>query len=152
DDLVVDAERESNALDAWQRANLREISRRRKHAAALPGSLVEAESRACSECEVVWRDARSRNDFAAVLPLLERVLGLQREIAAVKGDHLGMSPYEALLDQYEPGGSVATIDNLFDQIAAFLPGLVEEVLTRQAALPPTPAPRGPFPIDLQRRV
>ena len=44
DDLVVDAERESNALDAWQRANLREISRRRKHAAALPGCLPQEQS------------------------------------------------------------------------------------------------------------
>ncbi len=151
DDLVVEAERESNALDLWQRANLCEIGRRRKHAAALPGSLVEAESRACSECEAVWRDARPRNDFAAVLPLLARVLGLQREIAAIKGDHLGTTPYEALLDQYEPGGSVATIDRLFDQIGAFLPDLLEAVLTRQAA-PPPPAPAGPFPVDLQRRV
>jgi carboxypeptidase Taq len=152
EDLIVKAERESNALDSWQRANLREIGRRRKHAAALPGSLVEAESRACSECEAVWRDARSRNDFAAVLPLLERVLGLQREIAEIKGDHLGTTPYEALLDQYEPGGSVATIDRLFDQIAAFLPDLLEAVLTRQAAVPPPPAPVGPFPVDLQRRL
>ena len=152
DDLVVEAERESNALDAWQRANLREIGRRRKHAAALPGRLVEAESRASSECEAVWREARSRSDFAAVRPHLERVLGLQREIAAIKGDHLGTSPYEALLDQYEPGGSVATIDRLFDQIAAFLPDLLEAVLARQAALPPAPAPAGPFPVDLQRRL
>ena len=152
DDLLAEAERAGNALDEWQRANLREIARRRGHAAALPGTLVEAESRACSECEAVWRDARSRNDFAAVLPLLGRVLRLQREIAAIKGDHLGMSPYEALLDQYEPGGSVATIDRLFDEIAAFLPDLLEAALTRQAALPLPPAPAGPFPVELQRRV
>ncbi len=152
DDLLAEAERAGNALDGWQRANLREIARRRGHAAALPGTLVEAESRACSECEAVWRDARSRNDFAAVLPLLGRVLRLQREIAAIKGDHLGMSPYEALLDQYEPGGSVATIDRLFDEIAAFLPDLLEAALTRQAALPLPPAPAGPFPVELQRGV
>ena len=152
DDFLAEAEREGNALDEWQRANLREIGRRRKHAVALPAELVEAESRACSECEAVWRDARPRNDFAAVLPLVARVLGLQREIAAIKGDHLGTTPYEALLDQYEPGGSVATIDRLFDQIATFLPDLLEAALTRQAALPPAPAPVGSFPVDLQRRV
>jgi len=151
-DLLADAEMESDALDGWQRANLREISRRRMHAAALPGTLVEAESRACSECEKVWRTARLENDFAAVLPLLEEVLRLEREIAAIKGARLGTSPYEALLDQYEPGGSVATIDRLFDEITSFLPDLLEAALARQAALPPPPAPAGPFPVEVQRRV
>ena len=151
-DLLADAEDECDELDEWQRANLREMRRRRVHAAALPDTLVEAESRACSECEAVWRDARAQNDFAAVLPLLERVRCLEREIAATKAEHLGSSPYEALLDQYEPGGSVATIDRLFSEIAGFLPDLLEAALSRQAALPPPPVSSGPFPIELQRRV
>ena len=151
-DLLSEAESESDVLDGWRRANLREMRRRRVHAAALPATLVEAESRACSECEAVWRTARAQNDFAAVLPLLEHVLRLEREIAVTKAEHLGSSPYEALLDQYEPGGSVTTIDRLFDELSGFLPDLLDEVLSRQAALPPVPTPCGPFPIELQRRV
>ena len=151
-DLLVEAETEREALDEWQRANLREMRRRRLHAAAVPGRLVEAELRACSECEALWRDARSENDFPSVLPALEHVLRLEREIAAIKAEHLGTSPYEALLDQYEPGGSVAMIDRLFDEITGFLPDLLEAVLTRQAASPPRSAPAGPFPVELQRRV
>ena len=151
-DLVAEAESESDALDEWQCANLREMRRRRVHAAALPDILVEEESHACSECEAVWRNARAQNDFAAVLPLLERVLRLEREIAAIKAEHLGSSPYEALLDQYEPGGSVATIDRLFGELMRFLPDLLERVLTRQAAFPSSLAPSGPFPVELQRRV
>ena len=151
-DLVAEAETESDALDEWQRANLREMGRRRVHAAALPDTLVEEESHACSKCEAVWRNARAQNDFAAVLPLLERVLRLEREIAAIKAEHLGSSPYEALLDQYEPGGSVATIDRLFGELMCFLPDLLERVLTRQAAFPLSLAPSGPFPVELQRRV
>jgi carboxypeptidase Taq len=151
-DLLAKAESETRTLDEWQCANLREMRRRRLHAAALSGRLVEAESRACSECEAVWRNARTQNDFAAVLPFLEPVLRLEREMAETKAEHLGTSPYDALLDQYEPDGSVATIDRLFDELASFLPNLLEAVLTRQAALPPAPALSGPFPIKLQRRV
>jgi carboxypeptidase Taq len=151
-DLLAEAESESRTLDEWQCANLREMRRRRRHATALSGGLVEAESRACSECEAVWRNARLQNDFAAVLPFLERVLRLEREIASTKAEHLGTNPYEALLDQYEPDGSVATIDRLFDELARFLPNLLEAVLTRQAALPPAPTLFGPFPVELQRRV
>ena len=151
-ELLAEAGAAHDGLDAWQRANLREMQRRRLHAAAVPGALVEAESRACSECEVIWRKARSENDFAAVLPALEQVLRLEREIAAVKAEPLGASPYEALLDYYEPGGSVETIDRLFDEIARFLPDLLDAVLIRQAGLPPTWTPAGPFPIELQRQV
>jgi carboxypeptidase Taq len=150
--LLVEAEAAGDPLDNWQRANLREMRRRWRHAAAVPGALVEAESRACSECEAVWRKARAENNFAAVLPGLQQVLHLERELAAIKAERFGTSPYEALLDQYEPGGSVATIDHLFDEIASFLPDLLEGVLTRQAALPSPPAPSGPFPVEAQRCV
>jgi carboxypeptidase Taq len=128
------------------------MRRRWLHAAAVPGELVEAESRACSECERVWRKARAEDDFVAVLPGLERVLRLQRELAALKAERFGTSPYEALLDQYEPGCSVATIDRLFDELAGFLPDLLDAVLTRQSSMPSPAAPAGPFPIEAQRNV
>jgi carboxypeptidase Taq len=152
DALLAEAEAESDVLGLWQSANLREMRRRWHHAAALPGVLVEARSRACSECETVWRRARMQNDFAAVLPGLEQVLSVEREVAAIKAERFGRSPYEALLDQYEPGGSVPVIDRLFDEIASFLPDLIEDVLTHQAALPPPLVAVGPFPVEIQRRV
>jgi carboxypeptidase Taq len=152
DGMLGEAEADGDALGPWQRGNLREMRRRWLHSAALPAPLVEEESRACSECEAEWRRARLEDDFAAVLPGLDRVLQVEREIAAIKAERLGRSPYEALLDQYEPDGSATAIDNLFDEIANFLPDLVEAALTRQAALPSPRAPTGPFPIETQRRV
>lgn len=148
--LLAEAESASDELGEWQCANLREMRRGWLHATALPGALVEAESRACSECEAVWRRSRLENDFAAVLPGLEQILRIQREIAALKAERLGTSPYEALLDQYEPGASVAEIDRLFEEIAGFLPDLIEGVLSQQVALPLAPA--SPFPIETQRRL
>jgi carboxypeptidase Taq len=150
--LLAEAREASDGLDNWQRANLREMRRRWQHAATVPGALVEAESRACSECEAVWREARAENNYAAVLPGLRQILDLEREIAAVKAEGFGTSPYEALLDQYEPGGSVAMIDRLFDEIASFLPDLLDAVLDHQASLPAPPAPAGPFPIEAQRNL
>src|SRR5262249_52378562 len=88
DTLLAEAETARDALDDWQRANLREMRRRWLHAAAVPGELVEAESRACSACEAVWRKARAENDYAAVLPGLTQVLRVEREIAAAKAERL----------------------------------------------------------------
>jgi carboxypeptidase Taq len=150
-DLLAAADADLADLGAWQRANLREMRRRWRHAAAVPGDLVEALSRAKSQSEAVWRTARPADDFAMALPGLERVLGLTREAAVAKAEAFGTSPYEALLDQYEPGGSTALIDRLFDEIGGFLPALLDSALGRQAGRPATPELRGTFPIAAQRR-
>ncbi|MCB9536970.1 MAG: carboxypeptidase M32 [Myxococcales bacterium] len=137
-------------LDAWQQANLREMKRAYAHATAVPGDLVEALSKAGSACEMTWREARPANDFARLAPKLAEVFRLVREVANVKAAALGVSPYEALLDQYEPGGSAARIDAVFDDLASSLPALIEQVIAHQAKRPAVIRPDGPFPIDRQR--
>jgi len=147
-ELIDDAARDG--LDDWQRANVGEMRRLWLHATAVPSDLVAAYSRACSACEMAWRKARPANDFASIRPRLQRVLDLTREVAAAKAEKLGTSPYEALLDQFEPGGSVAEIDRLFDHLAERLPALIDSALAAQAARTPPARPAGPFPIEAQR--
>ena len=76
-DLLSAADEESHGLDPWRRANLREMRRAWLHATALEADLVEALSRAEKRCEMIWREARPANDFKAVLPALEKQLGLE---------------------------------------------------------------------------
>ncbi|MEZ4434721.1 MAG: carboxypeptidase M32 [bacterium] len=140
---------EGEALDEWQAANLRRIGRRFVHDTALPAALVEAVSRATSTCERVWRSARAANDFAGLRPHLETVVALAAEAAAAKGEALGLPPYEALLDAYDPGRSVASVDALFGDLATWLPGLIDAVIARQAKRPAAVAAKGPFPAEKQ---
>ena len=139
--------------DPWRQANLREMRHAYTHAVALPAQLVDAVSRAVSRTEMVWRQARPANDFATVKPYLEEVLNLQREVSAAKRARLGLDNcYDALLDQFEPGGRAADIDRLFDSLAAILPELIDKVLERQSKAPRPLRPDGPFPIDAQRQL
>ena len=147
--LLDRAESQSTGLDSWQSANLAEMRRQWRHATALPARLVEDMARATKRCELTWRDARPRSDFAAVEAPLAEVLRLVREEAAAKAEALGCGLYEALLDQYEPGCRAARLETVFDDLANFLPAFLEEVLARQAALPEPVAPEGRFPIDRQ---
>jgi carboxypeptidase Taq len=147
DDLL---DRADDGGDPWRRADLREMRRDRLHATALPADLVAANSRAASRCETVWRTARPASDFAAIRPSLDEVVRLQREIAAAKSERLGLAPYDALLDLYQPDGRSAEIDRLFDALTGTLPGLLGAVLERQAARPAPPSPDGPFPVEAQR--
>ena len=69
---------------------------------------------------------------------------LTREEAAAKAAALGLAPYDALLDGYEPGLTSRAIDALFAPLAEFLPEF-----PRAGAEPPAgpPADRG----DVSRR-
>jgi carboxypeptidase Taq len=136
--------------DPWRAANLREMRRSWVHANAVDADLVDAMTRASSACEMVWREARPANDFARVLPYLEEVLNLSVQTAAAKAEALGRSPYEALLDQYEPDGSTDRIDALFADLSDFLPGFLDKALSRQTAQGEGVMPEGPFPSDKQR--
>ena len=149
-DWLAAAGENQGSLNSWQAANLREMRRAHAHATALDAPLVEALSRATSACEAVWRDARADDDFPRVLPSLKALLVLVREVAAAKADALGLSPYDALLDEYEPDGRSAHIDAIFADLAAFLPAFLARALEAQAANPPPVEPEGPFPIDSQR--
>jgi len=148
-DLLAGAEATPD-LDPWQRANLREMKRIWTQATALSEELVEALSRAESACEMVWRRARAEADFKAVLPSLERLLDLVREGARAKSEKLGLGPYDALLNQYEPGGSADSIDAVFADLEDFLPPFLARVLERQAEKPAVHVPEGPFPASVQR--
>jgi carboxypeptidase Taq len=137
-------------LNPWQTANLSEMRRDWLHAASVPGPLVEQLSKACSACEMTWRQARPASDFAMAAEPLAKVLELTREVANIKSQALGLSPYDALLDQYEPGGRSVEIEALFADLGAFLPGFLQEVLTRQGEAPELP--KGPFPVKTQKIV
>lgn len=149
---MLDRAETQNELDPWQRANIREMRRTWLHATAVPASLVEAHVKASLECEMIWREARPADDFAAVKPALQKTLDLTREIAVAKAEKFGVSRYDALLDQYEPDGKSAEIDRLFDDLCGFLPETIAAIIEHQARKPAPLEPEGPFPIEAQRRL
>ena len=151
-DLLARAEEGRSTLDAWRAANLREMRHSWTHENALPSDLVEARTRASSACEMAWREAKKNNDFKSLLPTLSEVLKVTRRIAEAKASALGLSHYDALLDEYEPGGRAERIDGLFAELSAFLPGMLGRVVERQRTQGAPLPLDGPFPTDAQRRL
>ena len=143
---------EMDGLDPWRAANLREMRRSWVHESALPADLVEARTRATSACEMAWREARKNADFKSLVPTLAEVLNVMRRIGEAKAAALGTSLYDALLDEFEPGGRAERIDALFAELRGFLPDLLARVLEHQRRAPiPLPLD-GPFPVERQRRL
>ncbi len=147
-DLFAAAAKETATLSPWQQVNLRLMKREWVRATALPQGLVEAMSCAESRSEQAWRKLWPDNDFAGFLPFFREVVRLKREAAQALGERLALSPYDALLDEFEPGARAASIAPLFARLRAFLPGLTAKAVERQSCEPAIVC-EGPFPVDRQ---
>lgn len=132
--------------DAAQAARARtEIER----ASRIPASLAAAEAAAQSAALVSWQAARAARDFQRFAPDLRRLLGIVREKAAAWAGP-GGRPYDALLDEFEPGTTEAALLPLFAGLRAELAPLIAQVAASGAPVDESAA-RGAFPPDAQRR-
>ncbi len=147
--LLDRAQANTQGLQDWQVANLREMRRQRDHAIATPASLVSRLARATSRAEVHWLEARRQGKFELFAPYLEEVLHLVRDKAALLGQALNLAPYDALVDEFSPGVATADIDAMFKGLSRRLPSLIREAIAVQESRPPMPL-SGKFPPGKQR--
>ncbi len=149
-ELLDCAEADRNRLESWQARNLELMRREYLLATAVPTDLVEALQRAGAASEMCWRETRPANDFARQQPHLEKVFALVRQAAAARGEALGLAPYDAQLELFEPGLREATVAPVFEDLAVWLPDMIDDILSRQAEAPEPAPPRGPFPLAGQK--
>ena len=136
--LIDRAQANSSGLEDWQLANLKEMRRQRDHAIATPGSLVARLAQESAVAEAACVEARRTQDFGVLRPHLEQVVGLVRDKAALLGQHLGLAPYDALLDEFSPGLTTGEIDVLFKALGRRLPALIRDAIELQGEEPPLP--------------
>ena len=114
---------------------VRLATRDHERALRVPEELVRELSEACSRCVSAWAAARAADDFAAYAGPLAAVVALKRREAEAVG--VGDEPYDALLDEFEPGARAADLEPVFADLRARLTPLVAEAAARPAVeLPP----------------
>ncbi|MFN6978739.1 MAG: carboxypeptidase M32, partial [Gemmobacter sp.] len=123
----------AEAADAAGAAALRLIAREHARATRVPARLAQEIARVTSIAQGIWAEARARDDVAHFLPTLMQVIALKREEAAALAQ--GGDLYDALLDDYEPGATAATIGAMFDRMRPRLVALRAAVLARPPANP-----------------
>lgn len=139
-----------DALSAVERANLIEMRRVWGHQAAAPKELVVEKARMCATLQFDWLKAKQTNDFDLFAKGFEQLMPLNREIAQAKGEALGLAPYDALMDEVDPGLSTRLVDPIFDELEVALPALLAEVIERQKSWPDPIPFSGDFSPDRQR--
>ncbi len=126
--------------------NAREVRRAYDRATKIPQALVEELARTCTLAHDVWVEARRKSDFALFRPWLEKVVALKRQEAQAVG-YAGV-PYDALLDEYEPGETTARLTVLFAELREDLVPLVLAVATSRRK-PDLSILEREYPVDRQ---
>jgi carboxypeptidase Taq len=127
--------------------NVRELRRTYDRAVRLPRALVEELARVTTAAHQEWADARRNADFARFRPWLEKVFALKVREAECLGYE--DSPYDALLEEYEPGARARDVAELLDALRRGLVPLANAVT--HAGRRPNPAVlRRAFPVERQR--
>jgi carboxypeptidase Taq len=152
-DWIDDAKGES--LNDEQKAALGEFERHYTNLTCLPSEFVERQTAARMRSEQLWRDLRAKGDWSSFQPALEGIVTLVREEAAMRADALGLAPYDALMEQYDPGNRAAGITPVFAELKTFLKGFVPKALAAQEerlARRPLKPLSGTYAIDRQREL
>lgn len=122
----LEQQKDLGEADSDRAANIREARRSYDRQTKLSRRLVEELSRTTTLSQQAWIRAREDSDFSEFLPWLEKMIGLKREEAQAVGYGAGV-PYDALLDDYEPGMTAAEIERVFSPLRDELVKLVSAI-------------------------
>ena len=117
-ELIAECEQAGFQPESDEAANVREWRRLYDRATKVPPHLVERLERTCAHAREAWREARKQSQFKLFKPHLDKILSLTRQMANCWG--YAQSPYDALLDGYEPGATAGALGQTFSELRGAL--------------------------------
>lgn len=103
----------------------------------------------CSKAEAVWEEAKEKSDFHLFAPYLKKLVEYNKKLITYWG-YEG-NKYNALLNEYEPGVTVAVLDEVFEQVRESIVPLVKQI-TESSNQPHTDFLYDMFPKLKQQRL
>jgi carboxypeptidase Taq len=147
----IEKDRAFASLSPEQRRNVHLIRKSYDEESKLPDTLVAEMSKQQTLSVGNWKKAKAAKDFALFKPYLERTIELKKQAAEiwmkVKGTK---TPYDALLDMYEPGMPADRISEVF---AGMREGLIR-IMRRAESASDRPDPSilsKEVPVEAQRK-
>jgi carboxypeptidase Taq len=136
-----------NLLNDTDAAIVREVWRESSREKKLTPLFVQQLTEATTIGYHAWHEAKTTKDFSLFLPVLKRIVLLKQEEAQLIG--YSESPYDALLDTYEPNLTTAATTSMLSELTSFLIPFLKTI----QSTPPTPPPpwfHGSFDIHTQK--
>ena len=83
-----------------------------------------------NDAQNIWHKAKNDNDFESFAPCLEQIVAYNRKFAGYYNAE--MDPYDALLNEYEEGLTMETLDAFFAQLRETIVPLIAKIQKAEA--------------------
>jgi carboxypeptidase Taq len=124
-DWLQAAEQAGFEPESEEGANIREWRRSYDRATKIPVALVEEFEKTRTLAREAWVQARAESEFSVFEPHLKKIVDLTRQKADLWGYE--ESPYDALIDDYEPGITAREINPVLEQLRVALVDLLGQI-------------------------
>ncbi|MCD6484203.1 MAG: carboxypeptidase M32 [Candidatus Odinarchaeota archaeon] len=124
--LVRKGAKETN-LNDYEAGIVRTLKRRIEKYEKLPPEFVEELEKVRAKSQMVWREARQKNDYNIFKPSLQKIVELTKQLAEYWGYE--KHPYNALLDYFEEGLTVNDVEEMFSKLKHRLTELLKKITT-----------------------
>lgn len=116
------------ALNPVEEAIVRELEEEMEKLECIPAGEYREFAQLTSEGTRIWAEARKEKDFERFAPTLKKLVEYTKKFASYRAKE-GQKLYDVLLDDYEKGFDMKTLDEFFgtlkEQLVPFLKNLVE---------------------------
>lgn len=114
-----------SSLSSKEKANTKESLRYYTDQKKYATEFVVKLNQTVSESFQAWQRAKKENNFSLFQPLLEKLVDLKKQECEILGykEH----PYDALLNQFEPGSTTSALKKLFEGVRKELVPFVKQI-------------------------
>jgi carboxypeptidase Taq len=139
-------------LDHIQKRNVYLIKKQYDEQTKLPEELVAETAKQQAITIDVWKKAKAAKNFSMFKPELEKLVDLRKRAAEILMEvKETATPYDALVDIFEPKMTAETITKVFDELREGLVSLLRKCEASKKQ-PDMSILKGKVPIDMQRKI
>jgi len=149
---IIKTNPEYDALGQAEKRNIYLINKNYREQTSLPEELVAELAKQEAITVNVWKKAKAQKNFSLFKPDLQKLLNLSKEAAEILMKvKETKTPYEALIDNFEPKMTADKITATFNQLQGGLKHLIGKIQSSQIK-PDTTMLHLPVPAENQRRI
>ena len=125
DELVAYLMEHQQELDPQTKRELEVLKRDLDHLHRIPAEEYVGYSVLLNDAQSVWHRAKNEDDFDAFAPYLEKIVDYNRKFAGYYNPEL--PAYDSLLNEYEEGLTMETLDAFFGQLREAIVPLIAKI-------------------------